>query len=318
LLTIKQILEDQRLFGESIYQFDTDKFETTKTLLLGLQTEVTQLAETFNFRKHTKGKSGFDKSSFVYECADVIRYVAALLNSHEISAEDFSEAINIRSEFLKIRNDIEKNEWEPDQPVLVVDVDDVLADFRYDFYKFLEQKGVDTSINDNGYYNTNAILKAGLDPRTIFDDFINSGGMKSLPATLWLIDFLNEARNRGFFIQILTARPKNNPLTHYLTYTWIRENGLEVDAIDFSPEKYSWLTGQEYFQKGCVVAAIDDSPKHCIEYARHGVNVLAPLKNYNVEELNNVNLVKIYRNHDEFEEAFLNYAQNHSKSCSLY
>jgi len=306
MLSIKQILDDQRKFGHQVGQFDNndchDKFDMTKTLLLGLHNEVSQVANTFNYRQHYDNGIKFDRNKFVYECVDVVRYVAALLNTHNISSENFENAINVRSKFLEIRNKLEKNKWNYGQPVIVVDVDDVLGDFRLKFNQYLKYRGVDVSgsENDEAYYSTNRIISAGLNPSELFDSFINNGGMNDLPACEWLVDELNALYNNGYFIQILTARPIDNPMTHYVTYTWLEKVGLSVNAIDFTPEKYNWLTAQEYFQKDFVAFAIDDSPKHCTEYALHDVKVLAPLKSYNVKVLNGHKNVSLYSNHDEF------------------
>jgi hypothetical protein len=46
----------------------------------------------------------------------------------------------------------------------------------------------------------------------------------------------------------------------------------------------------EYWVSGTIGFAIDDSPKHASEYAKHGVRVLSPRKSYNTEitDLENV------------------------------
>ena len=37
----------------------------------------------------------------------------------------------------------------------------------------------------------------------------------------------------------------------------------------------------EYYDSGSIKFAIDDSPKHAIEYANHGICVKVPKKSYN-------------------------------------
>ena len=56
---------------------------------------------------------------------------------------------------------------------------------------------------------------------------------------------------------------------------------IPYDSIAFSPEKFLWLSGQDFYAKGDVVCALDDSTKHAAEYAKHGVATIAPAKPYN-------------------------------------
>ena len=50
---------------------------------------------------------------------------------------------------------------------------------------------------------------------------------------------------------------------------------------------------------------MDDSPKHALEYASHGVRVLAPCKTYN-EQLVGVKNIDMYDNRSEFLKAISN------------
>ena len=105
-------------------------------------------------------------------------------------------------------------------------------------------------------------------------------------------------RDKGYWIQILTARPAENLDSFYDTFAWIKKNDVPCDAVDFSPEKYRWLSEQKYYMAGKVVCAIDDSPKHAAEFAAHGVRTIMPLMEYNshIEEtslLKQVNLAQV-------------------------
>jgi hypothetical protein len=229
---------------------------------------------------------------------DVVRYITAVLNTWDFSSEDLEAAMQLRDSQLNIRHRLLSRKWSG-EPVVIVDVDDVVADFRTKFYEWLESKGVKTNLHGKEYYNTDAILQAGIDPTNVFEDFISAGGMMELEPLVWLRDELNAMRKRGFWIQILTARPQENPMCECATYAWLERHGFEVDGIGFSPEKYRWLTQQDYFLKGKVMFAMDDSPKHALEYASHGIRVLSPQKTYN-EQLVNVKNIDIYDTHQDF------------------
>jgi len=304
--TLQGILSAQRSFGELLDQFGRDderKLELTKTLLLSLHNEVGQLTNSINFRHHTEDRF-INRNKMLFESVDVVRYITAVLNTWDFSSEDFEAAMQLRDSQLNIRHRLLSRKWSG-EPVVIVDVDDVVADFRTKFYEWLESKGVKTNLHGKEYYNTDAILQAGIDPTNVFEDFISAGGMMELEPLVWLRDELNAMRKRGFWIQILTARPQENPMCECATYAWLERHGFEVDGIGFSPEKYRWLTQQDYFLKGKVVFAMDDSPKHALEYASHGIRVLSPQKTYN-EQLVNVKNIDIYDTHQDFLNAVNN------------
>jgi|APGre2960657373_1045057.scaffolds.fasta_scaffold27832_2 hypothetical protein len=298
--TLQGILSAQRSFGELLDQFGRDdekKLELTKTLLLSLHNEVGQLTNSINFRHHTEDRF-INRNKMLFESVDVVRYITAVLNTWDFSSEDLEAAMQLRDSQLNIRHRLLSRKWSG-EPVVIVDVDDVVADFRTKFYEWLESKGVKTNLHGKEYYNTDAILQAGIDPTNVFEDFISAGGMMELEPLVWLRDELNAMRKRGFWIQILTARPQENPMCECATYAWLERHGFEVDGIGFSPEKYRWLTQQDYFLKGKVMFAMDDSPKHALEYASHGIRVLSPQKTYN-EQLVNVKNIDIYDTHQDF------------------
>ena len=58
---------------------------------------------------------------------------------------------------------------------------------------------------------------------------------------------------------------------------------MKFHKIDFSPEKMIWAANSEYYDSESIVCAIDDSPKHTMEYAKHGIKVASPVTPYNGE-----------------------------------
>ena len=94
-------------------------------------------------------------------------------------------------------------------------------------------------------------------------------------------------------MQILTARPADNLRCYYDTFAWVQACGLEFNSISFSGEKFRWLADQPFYNEGAVVCAIDDSPKHAAELAKHGIPVIVPVLPYNQELIgfNNIHRV---------------------------
>lgn len=296
----------QRSFGEKLQQFGKspdERLELTKTLLLSLHNEVGQLTNSINFRHHVEDRF-MNRDKMLFESVDIIRYVAAILNTWDFNHSDLAGAMELRDLQLNLRHDLHKRKWNG-EPVIIVDVDDVIADFRVAFYSWLEGLGVAVDLKGKEYYNTSCIVDAGLDPNTVFQDFISAGGMMNLEPVTWLMEEIAALRRSGHWIQILTARPQENPMCECSTYAWLARHGLEVDGVAFSPEKYRWLTTQDFYLRGAVRFAIDDSPKHALEYASHGVHLLAPSKTYN-EQLIGVKNIDVYDNREDFCNAIKN------------
>ena len=111
-----------------------------------------------------------------------------------------------------------------------------------------------------------ALKETGLNPERIFMTFVNSGGFASLPISEGAHDFLNGLKEKGYWIQILTARPEENLQCLYDTYWWLNQNDIPFDDVAFSSEKFRWCAQSKYYDSDSIAFAIDDSPKHASEY----------------------------------------------------
>ena len=67
----------------------------------------------------------------------------------------------------------------------------------------------------------------------------------------------------------------------YDTYQWLDQYNMCYDDIGFSTEKFRWCAKSKYYDQKAIAFAIDDSPKHAEEYAKHGIRVKVPEKSYN-------------------------------------
>lgn len=270
-----------------------EREEMTKSLALALHAEVSELISAVNFKDHRQLKNDADPTKVLYESVDVFRYLLAILNLWKIDPESVSDAFDDKDMFLHMRHQIESQAWEG-QPVLVFDVDDVIAHFRSNFIDWLKtEKGIVVDKDSTEYYTTLEVKEAGFNPEEVFDEFIADRNLRNLTLDHGIADVINYFYNKGCWIQLLTARPGDVLQCKYDTYRWLSRSGLKFHRIDFSAEKYRWLTKSEYFDSGQIVCAIDDSAKHSAEYAKHGVATLSPVTSYN-KELENVEGVMMY------------------------
>lgn len=285
--TISEALQRQRAYSD--YFFDPSKLsvqekeEITKTFALSLHAEVSEIASAINFKDHRHQVLPVDRNKLLYKSVDAFRYILAVLNLWDIDAQTFTEACEDKDLYLHRRH-MEQASPREDQPVVIFDVDDVIAEFRVAFFEYLNRKwGIKADINDRQYYSAAELQKNGIAAETAFDTFIKDGGFRSLEVNGTALEAMRMCRDAGYWIQILTARPSGNLKCFYDTHQWLIKSQIPCDGVAFSPEKYLWLVGQDFFAKKQLVCVIDDSSKHAQEFAKHGVRVISPVKSYNAD-----------------------------------
>jgi hypothetical protein len=278
---------NKKLYGSNIT--DKEKAEITKTLSLCLHSEVSELMKSVTFKDHHIQTNNIDKVKMLFESVDVIRYVIAILNLNDISATEFINAYQDKDVYL---NNLDKDQksWDGKQPVAIVDIDDVLSEFRVHFANYLYREyDLLPDVESDEYYFITALSKLDMNPEEVFAKFTDLGGFRDIPVIKDAIEMLQDIRNRGYWIQLLTARPKDNLKCFHDTYYWLDNNSIPYDSLDFSNEKFRWCARSRYYDLGAIEFAIDDSPKHIAEYAKHGIFCYMPKKNYNkeVRDMNN-------------------------------
>jgi len=251
-----------------------------------------------NHHVHTDPKA--NKTTVLYESVDVIRYMMSILNTWNISSEDFESAFMKKDIYLNKHKELQEKTWDGKQPVAIVDIDDVLANFRQGFADWLTATyGVDVDVNCKEYYFIDALSKININSEVVFRKFLDQGGFSSLTINTDNLELLWQLKHKGYWIHLLTARPEEELQCLYDTYFWICQQNIPCDAISFSPEKFRWCVKSEYYDKGKIMFAIDDAPKHANDYANHGIRCFVPKKSYNsTGNCNHKNIVHFTGYHD--------------------
>lgn len=300
---IEELLKKQDKFSSLFYNKDRmtpkEKEEMLKTITLAMHSEIAEIISSCNYKLFDKSNFAFDRDKLVYNSIDVFRYLLAIMNLYEIDANQFIEAFEERDVHLKINNKL--SEPKEDQKVIVVDIDDVLCKFRTYFNNWLYRKyNISIDPNSTSYYSSKEVKDHGYSPEGVFERFISENELLNIPVVETMKTFLSLAKEEDYFIQLLTSRPDHNLKCKYQTYLWLENNNIQFDNIGFAAEKYIWVSKKDFYISGNLVAAIDDSPKHAMEYATHDVNVLVPKTSYNkdvshkniihfnIEDLNNI------------------------------
>jgi hypothetical protein len=281
---IKNLLEKQDSFSETFYSKESmspkQKEEMLKTLTLAMHHEVSALISSTNFKVFDKSDYTVDKDKIVYNSIDVFRYLLAIMNLYNINANEFLSSFEERDIHLKLDNNVILPK--KDQKVVVVDIDDVICDFRSYFNDWLlAEYDVKIDKDSTSYYSSKEVKDHGYSPETVFEKFIMNNELLNIPVINPMIEFLKLVSKEGIYIQLLTSRPEHNLKCKYQTYTWLHNNNIPFDNIGFAAEKYIWISKKDFYLNGNLIAAIDDSPKHAMEYATHDIKVLVPKTSYN-------------------------------------
>lgn len=282
-MTLKDMLQCQRAFSDLFFDSktfsNTEKEQMTKSFALELHSEVSDLVSSINFKDHRMDRKMPDRTKILYESVDVIRYLMAIMNVWDINDKEFRDAFEDKDAYLHFRHNLSQKSWDG-RPVAIIDMDDVLAEFRRSFFDWLEKsKGATISYDCPEYYAASAAHDLGHNTEQLFKDFIAERKLRDIPPVHDAVLFTQELKRMGYWVQILTARPADNPLCLFDTARWLQNSGLYFDDVAFSGEKFRWIIQSKF--AGHVAFCVDDSPKHAAEFASHGLRTFSPIQPYN-------------------------------------
>ena len=303
-MNFNQFLKMQEKFSNLFYDKNKmnakEKEEMLKTLSLALHHEVSQIISSSNYKFYDRGEPNIDLGKVLYKSVDAFRYLLAVLNLYDIDSKQFEDAFYQKDSFLRKKSEYWHREV-TNKPIAIVDIDDVILGFRNYFDDWLEEKyKIPIERNSKQYYSSVAVKDIGLSPEMVFEEFIKEGELLNIPVIEQAKDTLKSLRELGYEIHLLTSRPERNLICRYHTCQILLNNNIVFDKLNFSSEKYIWLSRQDFYLDGRFKFAIDDSAKHSLEYANHGVKVVVPKMSYNSHlDHENIQLVEFKDFHDE-------------------
>lgn len=281
---------NNKIVGRSDQLSQALKEKITQDNVLCAHAELSALVNATHYKNHhTHSEPLANRRTVLYETVDVIRYMIATLNTWGVTPTEFEKAFQKKDVYLNKHYELQQKKWEG-QPVAIVDIDDVLANFRKGFSEWLHKNfDVKADVDSKEYYFITALSKINLNSEAVFKMFLDDEGFAKLSVDTHNLELLHQLKHKGYWIHLLTARPQEELQCLYDTYFWIWQQNIPCDAISFSPEKFRWCAKSKYYDEGAIKFAIDDAPKHAEDYAKHGIKCLVPLKSYN-EDLNHENI----------------------------
>ena len=277
----KQLEYNKCVVGEDLSQEEIERY--TQSLALCAHAELSAVVNATHYKHHHDYREPKASNlTVLYETVDVIRYMFAILNTWDISAEEFSDAYDKKDVYLRYHAKLHEKEWDGVQPVAIIDIDDVLADFRNGFAEWLESTmNIPVDINTREYYFITALSKSKHNSEAVFQKFLDEGGFSKIGVLHDNVLLIKLLKDMGFWIHLLTARPEEELQCLYDTYWWLDKYNIPADRLSFSTEKFRWCARSDYYDAGRIIFAMDDAPKHATEYAKHGLPCFVPKRAYN-------------------------------------
>jgi len=301
--SIKKMMDQQKEYTKNLYSTEgmslPAKNELLKTYCLSLHNEITNIINCSDFKEKN---NSIDKDNLLYYSIDIMRYVFAINNLYDISHEEIKNAYKQRN--ITLNTKLELKEPDKNDKIVVVDIDDVICKFRETFAVWIKKEYcINVDIDNKSYYFSTEIQDKGLSPENIFHEFVQQDGFLSLPVIEKSKEILYELKKNNYYIQLLTSRPGENQKCINQTFTWLKNNEIIFDNIAFTAEKYLWIAKKDWFINQQLKFAIDDSPKHAMEYASHGIKCYMPITSYNLS-VKNQNIIHFSYHQNEFLRKF--------------
>jgi len=279
-------------------RFITDsnyRLSIVKDFVLGIYQQNTFLLETFNWAKHSLERTE-DIQNTKIQIVDIVKYAVGLYILVGGNAKEFEELFTNKSNELDNRWNQNEVKFTKENKVVVFDVDGVIADYSNHYTDFLENVCGLVSVNKDrksySFFEKYGITRQAEEQFNI--DFIKMGGFTKIPVFDGIVDVMNEIKNKGIKIVLLTARPSwifKRLISD--TYRWLKNNNIPHDLIIWDKDKADAIINYVFPAK--VICMVEDRDKHSLEVSHIGVDVLLIDKTYNKSILDNDRIKRIYK-----------------------
>lgn len=287
---IKRLMDDQRAFNHQIFKRDGAPpeavLERLRHLSLGMIEETIEFLRTFEWKPHRRKVGSLSNLSHSHEeLIDIFKFWLSLADLTDFPLDRLEELYHAKSRVVRYRY---QTEWMSsiDRLCVVVDIDNVLADYIRGFYEWScrvvpfgmtasEMVALRVKLKDAAEHGTWLDAAAvSMEParwQAIKHEFRSTGGKLGIPVFADAHSFLEWCRNQGWLILLITSRPIDQyPNIFTETITWLTEAKLPFDRLwwaDRKAEKLD-LSGVSLSQ---VRFVIDDDLNYVCQFANRGV-----------------------------------------------
>jgi len=254
----------------------------TKTYLLGLSSEIGDVLKSLAWKAHRKKETTEpSRDNLAFEFADLLKYVMSLSELWGLDSDELISFANRKSALLERISYEDSREIPNGSTVLMVDLDGTVGDWRSSFRSFLENLGLDLGEDSERSLDIEMELNLSYSEYIdLKDKFESTGGYANLYAYPDAVDFLIEAKSRGFKIVVFTARPVDKHRRIWSdTLDWLYSNGISADQVRFGSE--TRIVYAKELSWNNRVFVLEDNPQLMLRAANAGLTVIGRRHQYN-------------------------------------
>ena len=290
---VRRMFDDQKAFNELIWKSEdrtpTELIERYRSLALGMNEEMIEFLRTFEYKSHRRYKGKLPNVAHSHEeLIDLFKYWLSLAALSGFPIDRLEELYQAKSQVVRYRH---QEEWmkEVKGPCVVVDIDEVLGDYRRGICDWVRSRGPHllqwtpqeeldvfqrlARIEATGLWVDHASVGLPLwSWQQIKHDFRTRGGKRTIPVFPDARPFLDWCRSRGWMIILVTSRPIDRyPNLMSDTLFWLNANHLQFDTLWWSSNKTERLEEANIALRSQIIFAVDDSDHFVAQYRAKGV-----------------------------------------------
>lgn len=285
-IKLRALWERQQSFNDRIKAVKPSSQEYwAKQYLLGISSEIGEVLREIVWKDHRKATHTINRSNLGLELADLFKFTMCLFQLYDFSFEEALQLITDKTDEVERRYTHEfSTAADPNQLVVISDMDGTLCDWRKGFVQWLKPLIPDLRPDTLSFMDMEREL--GLDykryqvAKTAFE---NGGGYIDLPPivrTLSAIQYLNKI---GAVIHVFTARPQDTHSRIWMdSVRWLDKNGLGEIVRELhigSTERIDFACSMR--DQGHQVVMLEDDLALAVRASAAGIHVWMPAYPYN-------------------------------------
>jgi hypothetical protein len=295
-VNLKGMLDDQRTFNRQIWKDTEDDrvrepfLDRLRHLALGMFEETGEFLNTFEWKSHRRKQGKLQNVAHSHEeLVDMFKYWLSMADLADFPIEELESLYYAKSRVVQYRY---QEEWLQtlDGPCVLVDIDNVLADYIRGICLWAKDHApsllklpnplamrlggrLDSLRHNGGYVNAES---TGLTPAEwgqVKHAFRTQGGKLAIPVFEDAKPFLTWCRQRNWKIILVTSRPIDRyPNIFTDTLTWLHTNDLPFDYLWWADDKARRLEEYEHVTlRSHVVFAVDDDMRFVNQYREKNI-----------------------------------------------
>ncbi|MEK6860829.1 MAG: hypothetical protein AABY07_02550 [Nanoarchaeota archaeon] len=249
---------------------NTDRILETKEYILSLMTELKEVLDNIEWKRHRIIKKDYNRRNLLTELIDVQKYLWGLMAIWQVTEKEFEDTFIEKSAIVEQRW-VQELEGRLDQlrkhnKIVLVDIDGVLNTYPQCFIDWAKnKKGVVINVEDR---EINPILWNSLKT-----EYRISGAKRFLPVKAGAKEALNFLHEAGYFIVIATNRPVSKFSNLFFdTLHWLRVNDLYHDYIHWADIESKIIEFSGILNG--IKLVLDDDLSICKQFSSQGISTI--------------------------------------------